>query len=168
MKFLILLLVCDVLSESPTGGLTDLPSADTKLKADLPRAADGVRGVEIDSSPKIADEDVRSEETDTVVSRQNEIEAETEEAVTTTTVHFTDLACTEQHMEWLSCGPRCYQTCAFQPRGVRQTRAVCENVVSTGCYVGCFCKSGYVRINDKCILPVDCPGKSITSPPPLA
>lgn len=148
MKFLILLLVCDVLSQSPTASVTDLPVADTTSKADLPRAA-----VEIDDSPKTA-------------ARQNEIEAEAEteepEPVSSSTLHFTDLACTEPNMEWLSCGPRCYQTCAFQPRGVRKTRAVCENVSSTGCYVGCFCKSGYVRINEKCILPIDCPGKSKT------
>ncbi|CAO1416082.1 unnamed protein product [Diamesa serratosioi] len=58
---------------------------------------------------------------------------------------------------YLECGPRCYQTCAFQPRngGGRRTKAVCEGSVS--CQPGCFCKSNYVRFNGMCIPMADCP-----------
>lgn len=79
------------------------------------------------------------------------------------TVHFTELACTKDNMEWLSCGPRCYQTCGFQPRDAKQrkSRAVCVSSNESGCYTGCFCKSGYVRLNDKCVLPTMCPSKRL-------
>ena len=58
---------------------------------------------------------------------------------------------------YMQCGPRCYQTCAFQPRngGGRRTRAVCEG--SMTCQPGCFCKSGFVRFNGMCIPIADCP-----------
>lgn len=102
----------------------------------------------------------------TMQARQNEIEgevqleAETEAPVSTTTVHFTKLACTGDNYEWNSCGPRCYQTCVFQPReNIRAAKAVCESATSTGCHPGCFCKSGFVRLNDQCILPVECPSE---------
>lgn len=92
----------------------------------------------------------------TLLARDNELESEEESSVT-------DAACPEDNMEWVTCGPRCYQTCAFQPRGAKEGRAVCESVASAqgGCYPGCFCKSGYVRLNDKCILPLDCPSMNI-------
>lgn len=90
----------------------------------------------------------------TVQARDNELESEVESSVV-------DEACPEDNMEWQPCGPRCYQTCAFQPRGAKQGRAVCESIANAqaGCYPGCYCKSGYVRLNDKCILPVDCPSE---------
>lgn len=64
--------------------------------------------------------------------------------------------CSENEL-YMQCGPRCYQTCAFQPRngGGRRTRAVCEANMS--CQPGCFCKSGYVRFNGMCIHNADCP-----------
>lgn len=80
------------------------------------------------------------------------------------TAHFTELACTRDNMEWLSCGPRCYQTCGFQPRDAKQqrkSRAVCASSNDTGCYAGCYCKSGYVRLNDNCVLPTMCPRKRL-------
>lgn len=78
------------------------------------------------------------------------------------TVHFTELACTGDNMEWLACGPRCSATCGFQPRDARRdSRAVCSPSNESGCYAGCFCKSGYVRLNDRCVLPVNCPRKRL-------
>jgi hypothetical protein len=78
------------------------------------------------------------------------------------TVHFTEMACTGDNMEWLSCGPRCSATCGFQPRDARRdSRAVCSPSNESGCYAGCFCKSGYVRFNDRCVLPVNCPRKRL-------
>lgn len=147
MKCLILFLLCGVLAEIDI--LTVLPVLEPETLTDLPQ----------DFQPV------------TFQSRQNEVEGDMnlEEApldtqldvsttVATTTVHFTQLACTDNNMEWNSCGPRCYQTCAIQPRlRTRVKRAVCESLVATGCHAGCFCKSGYVRFNDACVLPVDCP-----------
>lgn len=77
------------------------------------------------------------------------------------TVHFTELACSvDENAEYLTCGPRCQATCGFQPRDARRdSRAVCTTANDSGCYPGCFCKSGYVKLNDRCVLPVNCPRK---------
>jgi Trypsin Inhibitor like cysteine rich domain len=139
---------------------TESVFGDTKTEAVLSVTKPDVVVAETKTGVEVAD--VKPE---TVVARQNELEYEVEaetpgpDFLSTSTVHFTQMACTQENMEWNSCGPRCYQTCAFQPRGVRKSRAVCETASATGCYAACFCKSGYVRINDKCILPVDCPSK---------
>lgn len=154
MKCLLLFLFCGVLGEPPVR--TVLPILEPETATDLPRG-------------NAADFDVV-----TIQSRQNEVEDDlegggleetstdlpvSESSSSTTTEHFTQLACTGTNMEYNMCGPRCYQTCAFQPRGTRSSRAVCESPSSSGCHAGCFCKSGYVRINDNCILPVDCPSE---------
>lgn len=129
MKFLIFLLIGGVLCEQTTV----LPELESDSLTDLPYGA--IEDFAVDAV--------------TLQARDNELESEVESSMI-------DEACPEENMEWVSCGPRCYQTCAFQPRGAR---AVCEPVTNAqaGCYPGCFCKSGYVRLNDKCILPVDCP-----------
>lgn len=152
MKCLLLFLFCGVLGELPVR--TVLPILEPETATDLPRG-------------NAADFDVV-----TIKSRQNEVEGFDETStdlpvdesssstiISTTTEHFTQLACTGTNVEWNTCGPRCYQTCAFQPRGTRSSRAVCESPSLSGCHAGCFCKSGYVRINDNCILPVDCPSE---------
>jgi hypothetical protein len=158
MKCLILILFLSygIYAETSSGISTVLPILEPETLTDLPKEA-------IDDFERV-----------TIQARQNEVEEEleieaelTDEPVvtssttetTTTTAHFTQLACTGQHMEWNSCGPRCYQTCAFQPQDVRRSRAVCETPNSSGCHAGCFCKSGFVRFNEKCVLPVDCPSK---------
>lgn len=78
-----------------------------------------------------------------------------------TTTAGVDGVCTEANTEWNACGPRCAQTCAYQPRGARKSRAVCESllIAPSGCYKGCFCISGYVRLNDRCVLSGACPSK---------
>lgn len=155
MKFLILFFLSGVLCELPVA--TDLPILEPETLTDLP-------GEQIHDFGGV-----------TVPVRQNDLEVELdkEEAVVidegaisiatieTTTVHFTQEACTGENMEWNTCGPRCYQTCAFQPRGIgREKRSVCEvNPALSGCYPGCYCKSGYVRLNSKCVLSADCPSK---------
>lgn len=150
MKFLILFLFCGVLCEFPVP--TVLPVLEPETLTDLPREA--IKDFE-DVTVRIRQNDVESE-----LAEEDAVALKGDENISTTTVHFTEAACTGEHMEWNSCGPRCYQTCAFQPRGVRRARAVCEpSSVTTGCYPGCFCKSGYVRINDKCVMPTDCPSK---------
>lgn len=59
------------------------------------------------------------------------------------------------HETYQECGPRCYQTCTFAPSTLRKPKAVCE----TGCNPGCYCNSGYVRFNDRCVLPETCPAR---------
>lgn len=132
MKFLIFFLIGGIFGELTTV----LPELEPETLTDLPYGTvEDFAGVAV-----------------TLQARDNELESEVESSVT-------DDACQEENMEWVGCGPRCYQTCAFQPRGARQGRAVCELVTNSqaGCYPGCFCKSGFVRLHDKCILPVDCP-----------
>ncbi len=60
-----------------------------------------------------------------------------------------------EHETYHECGPRCYQTCTFASSTIRKSKAVCE----TGCNPGCYCDSGYVRFNDRCVLPETCPCK---------
>lgn len=73
------------------------------------------------------------------------------------------LNCSDNEV-YTECGPRCYQTCAFQPRngGGRRARSVCEGTSS--CQTGCFCKSGYVRFNGMCIPNDDCPTRPCSIP----
>lgn len=132
MKFLIFFLINGVLGELTTV----LPELEPDPLTDLPDGA--MEDSAVDAV--------------TLQARDNELESEVESSVI-------DEACPEENMEWMTCGPRCYQTCAFQPRGAKEGRAVCEPVANAqaGCYPGCYCKSGFVRLHDKCILPVDCP-----------
>ena len=145
MKFLIFFLTCGVLCESSQK--TDMLGKELETLSSLPNFIEVATEI---ITPK---------------TRQNDVDAESESlemelgASETSTPHFTELACTEENTEYNPCGPRCYQTCAFQPKGARQARAVCESASSNGCYPGCHCRSGYVKLNDKCILPIFCPSK---------
>lgn len=163
MKFLIFFLFCGVFCELPVPSVlpvsTVLPVLELETLTDLPRElikdfAEGIvltRGNDVESDLEVEADEVVTEESNDGV---------TQSSITTTTESFLENACTEANMEWNTCGPRCYQTCAFQPRGVRQSRAVCEfTMTASGCYVGCFCKKGYVRLNSKCVLSADCPSK---------
>lgn len=151
MKFWILFLVCEALSEP----LTTVPAEESEKLTTI------VSTVEL---PEMTLDDFKT--------RQNYIEVgETdfgeevdsaelpESSEVSTTIVAVETGCTDSNMEINTCGPRCYQTCAVQPRGFRRSRAVCEAVNATGCYPGCFCKSGYVRLNEKCVLAKDCPSK---------
>ncbi|CAO1414017.1 unnamed protein product [Diamesa tonsa] len=88
----------------------------------------------------------------------NEVDVKLNDDYKEETLTFAPLIanCSDNEL-YMQCGPRCYQTCAFQPRngGGRRTRAVCEGNIS--CQPGCFCKSGYVRFNGMCIQTADCP-----------
>lgn len=117
----------------------------------------------ITTLPAIPENDVSSNDNDDVpvkfLRQSDTVDSES------TTVHFSELACTRDNMEWLACGPRCYQTCGYQPRDGREvnstlqrkSKAYCASSNDTGCYAGCYCKSGYVRFHDDCILPIQCP-----------
>lgn len=102
-----------------------------------------------------------------VLGRQNEVEEEEEEEVTeeeeviqeSTPTLLSELGCTKPNEHFEKCGPRCQQSCAFQMRV--SGRAICESILSGNCHSGCFCDSGYVRFNDECILPTECPSKLI-------
>lgn len=154
MKFFLLFLICEVLCELPVPSSipiqkSDLiiPSLEPETLTDLPFGA-------VEDFISVTDTNIE-EEANEVAS----IDDSSSLILSTTTPHFLEMACDKENMEWNTCGPRCYQTCAFQPRGVRRTRAVCEATMPTGCRPGCFCKKGYVRLNDKCVLSDDCPSK---------
>ncbi|KAL7034704.1 hypothetical protein ACKWTF_008066 [Chironomus riparius] len=92
--------------------------------------------------------------------RQDEDYEVIEESVSSTTEHWTTQGCSHANEYYNACGPRCQQTCSFQQRiSGGNTRAICESIFSGSCHPGCFCQDGYVRFNDKCIKPVDCPSK---------
>lgn len=57
------------------------------------------------------------------------------------------------------CGKKCILSCRYNPAilDVAQTSNDCPN---TECIEGCFCKVGFVRYRDKCILPKECPQRS--------
>lgn len=57
------------------------------------------------------------------------------------------------------CGTKCVLSCRFIPNvsNVAVTPNDCE---SNECVEGCFCKVGFVRYEDKCILPKECPVRS--------
>lgn len=158
MKCLILFLFCGVLGELPVP--TVLPILEPETLTDLPRSDVGEFDVATGQSRQNEVEgDLGVEMVDEPTDVPEVDEDPSSTTFATTTAHFTELACSGSHMEWNSCGPRCYQTCAFQPRGRRSSRAVCEMASLSGCHAGCFCASGYVRLNDKCVLPVDCPSE---------
>lgn len=152
--------------------LTDLPGEQIK---DFEGDTVVIEPVERDT--ELTGNKIKGLEGDGVPARQNDLEVELEKeeealiviadevvsstTAATTTVHFTTEACIGEHMEWHTCGPRCYQTCVIQPRTLRrQKRAVCEANSATNCYPGCFCKTGYVRLNKKCVLSTECPSKA--------
>lgn len=151
MKFLILFLVCGVLCELPV--TTVLPVLEPETLTDLPR--------ETIEQFEVIHQNDRVEDNEVTETEMPAVEVAVEESISTTTQHFLEAACTDELMEWNPCGPRCYQTCSIQPRGVRRSRSVCESGMQSanGCYPGCYCKSGYVRLNEKCVLPLDCPSE---------
>lgn len=121
----------------------------------------------ITTLPAIPENDVSRNDDDVPVNHVNFLRQSDIVDSESTTVHFSELACTRDNMEWLACGPRCYQTCGFQPRDGREvalerkSRAYCASSNDTGCYAGCYCKSGYVRFHDNCVLPIQCPSKRL-------
>lgn len=163
MKFLILFLFCGALCQVPVP--TMLPALVPETLTDLSREP----MEDFDEIKKKAGEDdlesnveVKADSTwpaqITVYEELRDDEASHDKSPSSDSV--TEEACIDENMEWNSCGPRCSQTCAFQPRGVRKSRAICEPLLtSNGCYKGCFCKKGYVRLSDKCVLSENCPSE---------
>lgn len=165
MKFLILFLFCGVFCEDPVS--TVLPSMVSETVTDLPRnPVKDFLVVPMKSRDKDLEASVEVKADTTwpaliTVYEQSSDDEPTSEKNSTSTDPTSEESCSDENMEWNSCGPRCAQTCAFQPRGVRKTRAVCEPLLtSNGCYKGCFCKKDFVRLNDKCVLPDNCPSRS--------
>lgn len=151
MKFTICLLA---LSFAAASAVEETTEADLVITTTLPAI--------------IPENDVSNDESEIPANHVNFLRQSDTVDNESTTVHFTELACTRNNTEWLACGPRCYQTCGFQPnanraRDVKQrkSRAYCASSNETGCYAGCFCKSGYVRFNDECVLPIQCPSKRL-------
>lgn len=64
-----------------------------------------------------------------------------------------------ENAAYRKCGTKCILGCRFTPNilDVAVTPNDCEN---SECVEGCFCKDGYVRLEDKCILPKGCPVRS--------
>ena len=161
MKFLILFLFCEVLCELPVS--TVLPIIEPETLTDLPRKTmelfDEKKIKSADNELELAVE-VKAESTWPAQIIIYEETSDDELSNSSSTELALEESCTEENMEWNYCGKRCAQSCAFQPRGVRKTRAICESLLtSDGCYKGCFCKKDYVRLNDKCVLPINCPSE---------
>lgn len=53
------------------------------------------------------------------------------------------------------CGTMCISACRFIPES--DLAATLEECDTNECIDGCFCKDGFVRYQDKCILPNECP-----------
>ncbi|XP_073511793.1 inducible metalloproteinase inhibitor protein-like isoform X2 [Phyllobates terribilis] len=60
-------------------------------------------------------------------------------------------ACCRGNTTYAECGNDCPNTCAH----MLQPNPTCPEI----CFMGCFCKPGYVRMTDskQCVLPQDCP-----------
>lgn len=156
MKIFILFLICEVLGELPVPTVMPVLDLDVMIPSLQPETLTDLPIADVEDFIATTEKDTEIE-----IDEGNEVApiADSTTTVSTTTLHFLEMACDDKNMEWNTCGPRCYQTCAFQPRGVRRTRAVCEANFPTGCRPGCFCKKGYVRLNDKCVLSDNCPSK---------
>lgn len=165
MKCLILLFFCGVFGELPVP--TVLPALQLETLTDLPREGFGnfntqktiqARQNELEDDFEIVITDDSETATPIDLSTENQLPAMAEIPST----QLSDENCTFENMEYKACGPRCYPTCAFQPReATRRARVNCGPASLTGCNAGCFCESGFVRFNDQCILPTDCPSKCL-------
>jgi hypothetical protein len=137
MNFLIFLFVCVAASNSVSldGVLPQIEAAENLT--DLPKGA-------MDGSPDLVTEDDTTAVPDAaLLGRQNYINdedilvVEEEQNTTASTSDWVDQGCTGENEYYNQCGPRCVQTCAFQPRvGIRNTRAVCESILSGSCHPG--------------------------------
>jgi hypothetical protein len=158
--FLILFLVGGVISVNKTTEEALSTLAQIETATDYPKDT-------MDGDVSLVTDEDATMNIAIVLGRQNEVDDEDEEEVTedeaieeSSTPHFSELGCTKQNEHYEKCGPRCQQSCAFQMRvSGRNSRAICESVFSGNCHAGCFCDSGYVRFNDECILPIECPSK---------
>lgn len=155
--FLILFLVGDAISVNQTLDQT-LSEAfsvlnETESATDYPKDS-------MDGDVSLVTDEDSTMNIGLVLGRQNEVDEEDvaeEEVQESTTANWVEQGCTKPNEHFEKCGPRCQMSCAFQMRV--SGRAICESVFSGNCHAGCFCDSGYVRFNDECILPVECPSE---------
>lgn len=133
MKFLILFFVCGALGDVTLEEI--LPQIEPETLTDLPKEI-------MDGDPQFVQDEVTTMiDIETVqLGRQNEVEEEVGEVVEeneTVTPHWTEQGCPKSHESYNKCGPRCVQTCSFQPRvNGRNTRAVCDSIFSGSCHPG--------------------------------
>lgn len=68
----------------------------------------------------------------------------------------TDVCIGMENATYHKCSAKCVLSCRLIPNmsDVAVTPNECEN---SACMEGCFCKVGFVRYEDKCVLPKDCP-----------
>lgn len=57
------------------------------------------------------------------------------------------------------CGTKCVLGCRFIPN-ISDVAVIPNDCESSECIEGCFCKVGFVRYEDKCVLPKECPVRS--------
>lgn len=57
------------------------------------------------------------------------------------------------------CGKKCVLGCRFIPN-ISDLAVTLNDCEAAECIEGCFCKDGFVRLHDKCILPKECPVRS--------
>ncbi|XP_070499771.1 serine protease inhibitor swm-1-like [Chironomus tepperi] len=149
MNFFILCLVCGTLAnEISINGI--IPQSESIV--DVPKDALG-------GDPNLFQEETTVAVIPDIQGRQDEdYDAVVEESEVSTTENLATQGCNKANEYYNACGPRCQQTCSFQQRiSGGNTRAICESIFSGSCHPGCYCQDGYVRFNDKCIKPVECP-----------
>jgi hypothetical protein len=132
VHFLILLF----LTSSVIGDGITVPQLELESITDLPKEA-------LDGNPQFA-----QQEEDTTISinalmqaRQGEDvdygEENANELPSSSTEHWSTQGCIGAHEYFNSCGPRCVQTCTFQPKARgRGARAACESIFSGSCHAG--------------------------------
>lgn len=112
---------------------------EISLKGVFPEAQDliDIPKEALDGDPQLIQEDVTTVANTDLQGRQNEAEYDETTISESTTQHWTEQGCTGANEYYNACGPRCYQTCSFQPRvNGRNTRAVCESIFSGSCHAG--------------------------------
>lgn len=67
--------------------------------------------------------------------------------------------CIDSNEEYRKCGDSCVISCRYasSPSEIEASKNDCAK---TECVEGCFCKDGFVRHQNKCILPKECPARS--------
>lgn len=113
------------------------PQLEPESITDLPKEA-------LNGNPIFAQQEEDSTMTvDALIqARQGEVAddedtVEENEVPASSTEHWSTQGCTGAHEYYNSCGPRCVQTCMFQPKAHGRTaRAACESIFSGSCHAG--------------------------------